>query len=96
MHLKILMKSIPEIASELGVDTVIEASVLGLGEKINLQVKTGECFSPEEKQLWMQDYMEDKESQILNLYSKVTKEISNEINVLLTPEEERLPLIKNS
>ncbi len=81
-------KSIPEIASELGVDTVIEASVLGLGEKISLQVKLVNAY-PEEKQLWMQDYMEDK-SQILNLYSKVTKEISNEINVLLTPEEERL------
>jgi tetratricopeptide (TPR) repeat protein len=44
---------------------------------------------PEERQLWMQDYFEDK-TQVLNLYNKVTKEISNEINVLLTPEEERL------
>jgi len=81
-------KSIPEIASELGVDTVIEASVLGLGEKIGLQVKLVDAF-PEERQVWMQDYMEDK-SQILNLYNTVTKEISNEINVILTPEEERL------
>jgi len=81
-------KSIPEIASELGVDTVIEASVLGLGEKISLQVKLMDVY-PEEKQLWMQDYMEDK-NQILNLYNTVTKEISNEINVLLTAEEERL------
>ncbi len=81
-------KSIPEIASELGVETVIEASVLGLGEEISLQVKLVDAF-PEEKQVWMQDYVEDK-SQILNLYNKVTKEISNEINVLLTPEENRL------
>ena len=81
-------KSISDIASELGVDTVIEASVLGLGEKINLQVKLLGAY-PEETQLWIQDYMEDK-SQILNLYNKVTKEISEEINVLLTPEEERL------
>jgi Tfp pilus assembly protein PilF len=41
---------------------------------------------PEERQVWMQDYMEDK-SQILNLYNAVTKEISKEINVLLTPKE---------
>jgi tetratricopeptide (TPR) repeat protein len=44
---------------------------------------------PEEKQLWVQDYYEEK-SQILNLYNTVTKEIFNEINVILTPEEERL------
>ena len=81
-------KSIAEIASELGVDTVIEASVLGLGEKISLQVKLIDAY-PEEKQLWMQDYYEEK-SQILNLYNTVTKEISNEINVLLTPEEKRI------
>ena len=72
-------KSIPEIASELGVDTVIEASVLNLGEKINLQVKLVDAY-PEEKQVWIQDYFEDK-TQILNLYNTVTKEISYEINV---------------
>jgi len=82
------VKSIPEIASELGVDAVIEASVLGLGEKINLQVKLIDAY-PEEKQLWMEDYVKDK-SQILSLYNEVTKEISNEINVRLTPEENRL------
>jgi adenylate cyclase len=82
------VKSIPEIASELGVDAVIEASVLGLGEKINLQVKLVDAY-PEEKQLWMEDYVKDK-SQILSLYNEVTKEISNEINVRLTPEENRL------
>ena len=81
-------KSIPEIAAELGVDKVIEASILGLGDKISLQVKLVDAY-PEERQLWMQDYFEDK-TQVLNLYNKVTKEISNEINVLLTPEEERL------
>jgi class 3 adenylate cyclase/Tfp pilus assembly protein PilF len=79
-------KSIPEIASELGVNTVIEASVLSLGEKICLQVKLVDAY-PEEKQLWVQDYYEEK-SQILNLYNTVTKEIFNEINVILTPEEE--------
>ncbi len=81
-------KSIPEIASELGVNTVIEASVLSLGEKVCLQVKLVDAY-PEEKQLWVQEYYEEK-SEILNLYNTVTKEISNQINVILTPEEERL------
>jgi adenylate cyclase len=81
-------KSIPEIATELEVDTVIEASVFGLGEEVGLQVKLLDVY-PKEKQLWMQDYQVEK-SQILNLYSAVTKEITNEINVHLTPEERRL------
>ena len=81
-------KSIPEIASELGVDTIIEASVLGLGEKISLQVKLMDAY-PEEKLLWMHDYYEDK-SQILNLYSKITKQIANDLMLELTPREEQL------
>ncbi|MGD9329497.1 MAG: adenylate/guanylate cyclase domain-containing protein, partial [Cyclobacteriaceae bacterium] len=68
-------KSIPEIASELGVNTVIEASVLSLGEQICLQVKLVDTY-PEEKQRWIQDYYEEKD-QILNLYNTVTKEISD-------------------
>jgi TolB-like protein/Tfp pilus assembly protein PilF len=80
-------KSIPEIASELGVNAVIEASVLSLGEKICLQVKLVDAY-PEEKQLWMQDYYEEK-SEVLNLYNTVTKEISNEIGIILTPKEEQ-------
>jgi len=37
----------------------------------------------------VQDYYEDK-SQILNLYNRVTKQISEEVNVILTPREENL------
>jgi adenylate cyclase len=81
-------KSIPEIASELGVHAVVEASVLSLEEKISLQVKLIDA-SAEEKQLWMEDYVKDK-SQILNLYNTITKEITKKINIKLTAEEEKL------
>ena len=85
---KDVKKSISEIASELSVDAVVEASVLSLGDSVRIQVKLVSAF-PQEQQLWVQDYYEDK-SQILNLYNKITKEISKEINVLLTPQEESL------
>jgi TolB-like protein len=81
-------KSIPEIASELGVNAIIEGSVLSLEEKICCQIKLINAF-PEEKQLWMHEYLEGK-GEILNMYNKLTKEISKEVNVILTPEEERL------
>jgi len=79
-------KSIPEIASELGVDAVIEASVLCLGDSICLQIKLVSAF-PDEQQLWVQDYKEEK-SKILDLYNQVTKQISDEIHIMLTPQEE--------
>jgi adenylate cyclase len=81
-------KSIPEIAAELGVNIVIEASVLCLGDSACLQIKAVGVY-PEEKQLWVQDFKEEK-SQILNLYYDITKQISDKINVYLTPQEESL------
>jgi TolB-like protein/Tfp pilus assembly protein PilF len=81
-------KSIPEIAAELGVNILVEGSVLCLNDSVCLQIKLVSAY-PEEQTLWVQDYKEEK-SQILNLYNKVTKEISNEINVILTPKEEQM------
>ncbi len=81
-------KSIPEIADELGVNVIIEGSVLCLGDSVCLQIKVVSAY-PEEQTLWVQDYYEEK-SQILQLYNNITKEISEKINVILTPEEEKI------
>ena len=81
-------KSIPEIADELGVNVIIEGSVLCLGDSVCLQIKVVSAY-PEEQTLWVQDYYEEK-SQILQLYNTITKEISEKINVVLTPQEESL------
>ncbi len=80
--------SVPEIASELGVDAIVEAQVMCLGDSICLQVKVVSAF-PEEKQLWIADYMVEK-SQILNLYNRVTKQIADEVMIELTADEESL------
>ncbi len=85
-------KSLTEIAKELGVNTFVEGSVLCLGDSVCLQIKVMGAY-PQERQLWVHDFKVEK-SQILNLYNMVTKEISNEINVILTPEEEQL-LVKS-
>jgi len=80
--------SIPEIASELNVDAVVEAQVMCLGDSICFQVKVITPF-PEEKQLWVADYKEEK-SQILSLYNHITKRIANEVKIELSPDEERI------
>ncbi len=81
--------SIPEIATELGVDAVIEPSISCVGgDSVCVQIKLVSAF-PEEQQLWVQDFRVAKD-QILNFYNDVTKKISEEINIVLTPQEESL------
>ncbi|MEN8201789.1 MAG: tetratricopeptide repeat protein [Bacteroidota bacterium] len=79
--------SAPEIAKELEVDAVVEATVMCVGDSICLQVRVLSVF-PEEKQLWIADYKEEK-GQILNLYNHITKQIADEVKVGLTAGEER-------
>ena len=82
-------KTIKEIASELKVDAALETAIMCLGEdSICVQarlIKPGQ----EEIQLWTADYKIAKD-QILNWYNGVTKQIAEEVNVKLTPNEERL------
>jgi tetratricopeptide (TPR) repeat protein len=80
-------KSIPEIASELGVNNIVEPSVMCLGDSVCIRLKAISAY-PEEKQLWVRDFKVGK-SEILNLYNMVTKEISKEMGTILTPEQER-------
>jgi len=81
-------KSIPEIASELAVDAVMEAQVMCVGDTVCFQLRLVTPF-PEEKLLWAADYREEK-SQILNLYNRVTRQIAEEVRIELTPEEDRV------
>jgi len=80
--------SAPEIAKELNVDVLVEPTVMCYGDSVCIQIRVITPF-PEEKQLWVADYKEDK-SQILNLYNKITKQIAEEVKVKLSPEEQQL------
>jgi len=77
-----------EIAVELDVDAIIEVSVLSISDSIILKVSLIRAF-PEEETVWIGDYKEEK-SQIMNLYNRITKQISDEVKIKLTPDEERL------
>jgi len=81
-------KSVPEIASELEVDAVVEPTITCFGDTICLQVKVYSAF-PEEKLLWVKEYKEDRRN-ILSLYNSITKQIAAEVKIELTPAEEIL------
>lgn len=77
-------KTIKEIASELNVDAIVEASLLRADDKINIQFNLIDAY-PEERQIWSKTYEIGKEN-IVNLYSEVVKTVANEINIKLTPQ----------
>jgi len=81
-------KSLPQIADELNVQMAVEPTVMCYGDSVCLQIRVMTMY-PEEKQLWIRDYKEDK-AQILNLYNRIIKQVADEIMVELTPEEEQL------
>jgi TolB-like protein len=85
---KDLAISATEIASEVNVDAIVEASVMCFGDSVCMQFRLVRT-SGEEEQLWIADYWEDK-GQMPNLYNTITKQIADEIMIELTPEEERL------
>lgn len=77
-------KSIPEIAQELGVDAVIEGSVLKAGDTVRITVQLIDAAS--DRHLWAENF-DRKLKDILALYSEVTREIAEQIRVTLTADE---------
>ncbi len=86
MHFKGTDKKVPEIAKELGVDAIIEGSVLKVGNdvRITVQLIDGRI----ETHLWSENYTGTL-TNILTLQSEVTLAITREIEVAVTPEEEK-------
>ncbi len=77
-------KSVPEIGQELGVDAVIEGSVLRVGDTVRITAQLIEAAS--DKHLWADNF--DRElTDILALYADVTREIVEQIRIEVTPEE---------
>jgi adenylate cyclase len=77
-----------EIAKKDNVDALVEPTLTCYGDMVCLQVKVITPY-PEEKVLWVGDFMEDK-SQILNLYKRIISKVAGELKVNLTLQEETL------
>jgi len=78
-------KPLVAITRELNVDAALEGAVMCLGDTICLQVKLISAL-PEEKQLWVGNFKEEK-GKIMNLFSRIVREIADETKIKLKPEE---------
>ena len=78
-------KTIPEIARELNVNYVVEGSGQKIGDQILLNIQMIEA--PDDKHLWGEQYSRET-TDIFNLQMEVAKKIADEIQIIITPEEE--------
>ena len=77
-------KTIPQIARELGVDAVVEGSVLRADGDVRV---TAQLIAAEpERHLWAQDFTRSFEN-VLLLQSEVAQAIAGEIKIAVTPNE---------
>jgi TolB-like protein/tetratricopeptide (TPR) repeat protein len=83
-------KPAPEIAREINVEYLVEASVLGFGDSITLQLRLIQVF-PEENVVWAESCSSDF-TNILKLHSGIAGRIAEKMNLDLSKGDmERLP-----
>jgi TolB-like protein/Tfp pilus assembly protein PilF/predicted Ser/Thr protein kinase len=78
-------KPLSEIAKELGVDAVVEGSVMRSGNRVRINAKLIQAST--DKSLWAKGYDRDL-TDVLNLQAEVARDIAQEIRVELTPREQ--------
>jgi tetratricopeptide (TPR) repeat protein len=76
---------LPDIAQVLSVDTIVEGSVLIIGDQVRINAKLIE--TEKDRHIWAKTY-DRNISNILALHSEVARAIADEIKIAVTPEEE--------
>jgi TolB-like protein/Flp pilus assembly protein TadD len=78
-------RPIPELAREINVDYLVEASVMSIGDSITLQLRLIHVY-PEETVVWAESCSSDL-TNVLRLHSDIAGQITEKMNLGLSPEE---------
>jgi TolB-like protein/DNA-binding winged helix-turn-helix (wHTH) protein/Tfp pilus assembly protein PilF len=84
MQFKGTHKSLPEIATQLNVDAVVEGSVLRTGNAVRITAQL--LDARHDQHLWAASY-EHEITNVLELQGQVARSIAGQINIKLTPQE---------
>ncbi|MGH9789942.1 MAG: winged helix-turn-helix domain-containing tetratricopeptide repeat protein [Candidatus Acidiferrales bacterium] len=84
MQYKQARKPLPEIGRELGVQAVVEGSVMRAGDRVRISAQLVETAS--DRHLWAQSYERDV-ANVLALQAEVARTIAEQIRAQLTPAE---------
>ena len=87
MRYKRVREPLPQIARELGVDAIVEGSVLRSDNRVRITAQLIEA--PADKHLWAQSYEGDL-LDTLALQNKVARAIADQVRINLTPREQSI------
>src|SRR2546423_11385077 len=85
MRYKNASRPLPDIARELGVEGIIEGSVLRSADRVRITAQL--IYAPQDKNIWAQSYERDLHD-VLTLQSTVASTIANAIQLQMTPSEQ--------
>jgi serine/threonine protein kinase/tetratricopeptide (TPR) repeat protein len=85
MHYKGTDKPLPQIARELNVDAIVEGSVQRSGERLKITAQLVQGAT--DQHLWAEKY-ERNSGDVLAVEDEVARDITREIELKLTPEQE--------
>lgn len=86
MQYKNARRALPQIARELGVDGVVEGSIVREGQRLRITVQL--IHGPTDEHLWADSY-ERELSGVLALQGEMARAIAQQIQVTLTPQEQQ-------
>jgi TolB-like protein/DNA-binding winged helix-turn-helix (wHTH) protein/Flp pilus assembly protein TadD len=85
MEYKGSKKHLPQIARELGVDGIVEGSVIREGDQVRITVQL--LDGPNDRHIWSEDYQRQLRG-ILTLQREMSQAIAQQIRIQLTPQQQ--------
>jgi TolB-like protein/Flp pilus assembly protein TadD len=85
MEYKNTKKHLPQIAHELGVDGIVEGSLIREGDEVRVTVQL--LNGPNDQHLWSEEYERPLRG-VLNLQREVAQAITQQIRIELTPQQQ--------
>jgi len=79
-------RQLPEIARELGVDAIVEGTILRSGDRVRITAQLIDAHT--DQHVWAESYERDLRD-VLGLQGEVAQQIANQIGIKLTAGEER-------
>ena len=84
MHYKGSRKPLTEIARELGVDGIVEGTVVRSGGRVRITSQL--IYAPLDRHLWARSYERDS-SDVLGMQNEIAEAIAGEIRATIAPEQ---------
>jgi TolB-like protein len=78
-------KTLPEIARELGVDAIVEGSMVREGKQVRITAQLIDARN--DRHIWARSYVRDLTS-VLMLQGEVAQAIADEVSINVTPQEQ--------